>query len=140
MKEDINSEVAQSNGQILLHQEEFNPVTNHCIIIGFWEHLLLNDLKTPAEVYAALRDEGYNIEYRRMPLTREREPSAADVDAIRYCKNEYVFDILVLYRIESCVVGTLLVLLFSVLPGVIFLFRLQDMEGLHMQWLSNVLD
>ncbi|XP_020701616.1 paladin [Dendrobium catenatum] len=88
MKEDINSEVAQSNGQILLHQEEFNPVSNHCIVIGFWEHLLLNDVKTPAEVYAALRDEGYNIDYRRIPLTREREPSAADADAIKHYKND----------------------------------------------------
>ncbi|KAL0921892.1 hypothetical protein M5K25_005838 [Dendrobium thyrsiflorum] len=88
MKEDINSEVAQSNGQILLHQEEFNPVSNHCIVIGFWEHLLLNDAKTPAEVYAALRDEGYNIDYRRISLTREREPSAADVDSIKHYKND----------------------------------------------------
>ncbi|PKA51507.1 hypothetical protein AXF42_Ash002873 [Apostasia shenzhenica] len=86
MKEDIDSEAAQSNGQILLHREEINLVTNKCIVVGFWEHVSLNDVKTPAEVYGSLRDEGFNIEYKRIPLTREREASAADVDAIQYCK------------------------------------------------------
>ncbi|KAK8954830.1 hypothetical protein KSP39_PZI001610 [Platanthera zijinensis] len=88
MKEDIESEVAQSNGQILLHREEFNPATNHFNVIGFWESLSVNDVKTPAEVHASLRDEGYNIEYRRIPLTREREASAADIDAIKYSRND----------------------------------------------------
>lgn len=86
MREDVKSEVAQSNGQILLHREEFNSATNHFNVIGFWEYLI--DVKTPAEVHTALRDEGYNIEYRRIPLTREREASAADIDAIKYCKND----------------------------------------------------
>ncbi|KAG0479706.1 hypothetical protein HPP92_010564 [Vanilla planifolia] len=90
MKEDIYSEAAQSNGQILLHREEVNPATNRSIVVGFWERVSVNDVKTPAEVCAALREEGYNIEYRRIPLTREREASAADVDAIKYCNNECV--------------------------------------------------
>ncbi|KAG0482268.1 hypothetical protein HPP92_010352 [Vanilla planifolia] len=90
MKEDIYSEAAQSNGQILLHREEVNPATNRSIVVGFWERVSVNDVKTPAEVCAALREEGYNIEYRRIPLTREREASAADVDAIKYCNNDCV--------------------------------------------------
>jgi hypothetical protein len=39
-------------------------------------------------VYAALKDEGYDITYRRIPLTREREALTSDVDAIQYCKEE----------------------------------------------------
>ncbi|KAK4766546.1 hypothetical protein SAY87_008188 [Trapa incisa] len=33
-------------------------------------------------------DEGYNITYRRIPLTREREALASDVDAVQYCKDD----------------------------------------------------
>ncbi|KAJ6803183.1 paladin [Iris pallida] len=95
LKEDIFAEVTQSGGRILLHREEFNPDSNHSTVIGYWENISLNDIKTPAEVYAALRDEGYNVEYRRIPLTREREALATDLDAIQYCKDEaasfYIF-------------------------------------------------
>ena len=38
---------------------------------------------TPAEVYANLKNLGYNIDYKRIPLTREREAIPADVDAIQ---------------------------------------------------------
>ncbi|RVW12495.1 Copia protein [Vitis vinifera] len=54
----------------------------------YWENIFVDDVKTPAEVYAALKDEGYNIAHRRIPLTREREALASDVDAIQYCKDE----------------------------------------------------
>ncbi|MQL95031.1 hypothetical protein Taro_027696 [Colocasia esculenta] len=90
MKEDIFAEVTQSGGQMLLHREEFSSISNRSSVIGYWEKILLEDVKTPAEVYAALKEEGYNIEYRRIPLTREREAVAADVDAIQCQKNEYV--------------------------------------------------
>ena len=90
MKEDIFVEVTQSGGQLLLHREEFNPVSNRSTVIGYWENISLDDVKTPAEVYAALISEGFNIVYRRIPLTREREALATDVDAIQHCKDEYV--------------------------------------------------
>ena len=45
---------------------------------------------TPAEVYGTLRDKGYCIDYKRIPLTREREALAADVDAIQSLIDEYV--------------------------------------------------
>ncbi|OAY63817.1 Paladin [Ananas comosus] len=89
MKEDIFSEVTQSGGQMLLHREEYNPASDQSSVIGYWENIWLNDVKTPAEVYAALKDEGYDIEYRRIPLTREREAFAADVDAIQSCRDEF---------------------------------------------------
>ncbi|TQE11556.1 hypothetical protein C1H46_002931 [Malus baccata] len=55
-------------------------------ILGAKEMLAyLDDVKTPAEVYAAMKDEGYNFAYRRIPLTREREALSSDVDAIQYC-------------------------------------------------------
>uniref|UniRef100_A0A1D1Y2D0 Paladin n=1 Tax=Anthurium amnicola TaxID=1678845 RepID=A0A1D1Y2D0_9ARAE len=87
LKEDILAEITQSGFRVLLHREEFNPISNQFSLIGYWEKISLEDVKTPAEVYAALKEE-YCIEYRRIPLTREREALAADVDAIQYQKNE----------------------------------------------------
>lgn len=92
MKEDIIAEVTQSGGRILLHREEFNPALNICSVIGYWENVLSDDVKTPAEVYAALKNEGFNIEHRRIPLTREREALATDIDAIQSGQHEYVSD------------------------------------------------
>ncbi|KAB2003186.1 hypothetical protein ES319_D11G113500v1 [Gossypium barbadense] len=88
LKEDILSEVRQSGGQMLLHREEYNPSSNHSSVVGYWENIFADDVKTPAEVYATLKDEGYNIVYKRIPLTREREALASDVDEIQSCKDD----------------------------------------------------
>lgn len=88
LKEDIVAEVCQSSGRMLLHREEYSPASNQSCVIGYWENVYANNVKTPAEVYASLKDEGYNITYRRIPLTREREALASDVDAVQYCKDE----------------------------------------------------
>ncbi|XP_058088417.1 uncharacterized protein LOC131235292 isoform X2 [Magnolia sinica] len=93
MKEDIIAEVTQSTqsgGRMLLHHEELNPVSKHSSVEGYWENILLDDVKTPAEVYASLKAEGYNIEYKRVLLTREREALLTDIDAIHSCQDEYV--------------------------------------------------
>ena len=39
-------------------------------------------LATPLEVYQGLAAEGYQISYRRVPLSRERTPEAADLDVL----------------------------------------------------------
>ncbi|KAI6672581.1 hypothetical protein NL676_000487 [Syzygium grande] len=88
LKEDILFEVRQSSGQMLLHREENNTTSHQSSVIGYWDNILTDDIKTPAEVYASLKDEGYNITYRRIPLTREREALASDVDAVQYCKDD----------------------------------------------------
>ncbi|MBA0731508.1 hypothetical protein Golax_020635, partial [Gossypium laxum] len=88
LKEDILSEVRQSGGRMLLHREEYCPSSNQSSVVGYWENIFPDDVKTPAEVYAALKDEGYNIAYRRIPLTREREALPSDVDEIQNCRDE----------------------------------------------------
>jgi len=88
LKEDIVSEIRRSGGRLLLHREEYDPATNQSCIIGYWENISADDVKTPAEVYAGLKDEGYDMTYRRIPLASEREALASDVDAIQYCKDE----------------------------------------------------
>ncbi|KAG4132644.1 hypothetical protein ERO13_D08G045766v2 [Gossypium hirsutum] len=87
LKEDILSEVRQSGGRMLLHREEFSPSSNQSSVVDTGKHLT-DDVKTAAELYAALKDEGYNIEYRRIPLTREREALASDVDEIQNCQDD----------------------------------------------------
>ncbi|KAI3517914.1 hypothetical protein L1887_17136 [Cichorium endivia] len=86
LKEDIISEIRKCGGRMLLHREEYNPSLNQASVVGYWENIFVEDVKTPTQVYSGLRDDdGYDIVYRRIPLTREREALASDVDAIQYC-------------------------------------------------------
>ena len=39
-------------------------------------------LATPLEVYQSLAAEGFQLSYRRIPLSRERTPEAADLDTL----------------------------------------------------------
>lgn len=82
LKDDILAEAERTGGRMLLHKEEYNPIAGHSDIIGYWEVISAEDVQTPAEVYAGLRAEGYNLDYQRIPLTRERAALTADVDAI----------------------------------------------------------
>lgn len=88
LKEDILAEVRQSGGRMLLHREEYNPSTNQSGVVGYWENILADDVKTPSEVYSSLKYEVYDIVYKRIPLTRERDALASDIDAIQYCEDE----------------------------------------------------
>ncbi|KAL4574619.1 hypothetical protein LXL04_021454 [Taraxacum kok-saghyz] len=82
LKEDIISEIRKCGGRMLLHREEYNPLLNQASVVGYWENIFVEDVKTPSEVYCGLTD---NVVYTRIPLTREREALAADVDAIQSC-------------------------------------------------------
>lgn len=101
LKEDIISEITRTGGRMLLHREEHSPTLNQPNIVGYWENIFTEDVKTPAEVYAALRDEGCDVTYRRIPLTRERETLPSDIDAIQCCKDEYV-TLLSFYSCFNC--------------------------------------
>ncbi len=39
-------------------------------------------MATPLEVYQGLAADGYQVSYRRVPLSRERTPEAADLDVL----------------------------------------------------------
>lgn len=85
LKEDILAEAAHGGGRILLHKEsgDVNTGSGQPNIVGHWETVTPQDVVTPADMYAALQTEGYNVDYRRIPVTRERVPKASDVDAIQ---------------------------------------------------------
>ncbi|XP_028770949.1 paladin isoform X2 [Neltuma alba] len=88
LKEDIISEIRKSGGRMLLHREDYNPSTNQSGVVGYWENISVDDVKTPSEVYSSLKNDGYDIVYRRIPLTRERDATACDIDAIQYCEDD----------------------------------------------------
>ncbi|KAK1398683.1 Paladin [Heracleum sosnowskyi] len=88
LKEDIISEIRRSGGRMLLHREEYNPTLNQASVIGYWENIFVDDVKTPSEVYASLKDDRFDISYRRIPLTREREALASDIDAVQDCMDD----------------------------------------------------
>lgn len=83
LKEDILSEAARSGNRILLHREEFRSGASHSDVVGYWETVTPADIQTSAEVYGTLAEAGYNIDYKRIPLTRERAALPTDVDAIQ---------------------------------------------------------
>ncbi|KAL9994668.1 putative protein-tyrosine phosphatase [Helianthus debilis subsp. tardiflorus] len=88
LKEDIISEIKKCGGRMLLHREEYNPTLNQTSVVGYWENIFIDDVKTPTEVYSALRNDGYDMVYKRIPLTREREALPSDVDAIQNCMDK----------------------------------------------------
>lgn len=88
LKEDIIAEIRKSGGRMLLHREEYNPSTNQSSVVGYWENISEDDVKTPSEFYSFLKNDGYDIVYRRIPITRERDALASDMDAIQYCEDE----------------------------------------------------
>ncbi|GIM16088.1 hypothetical protein Vretimale_18744 [Volvox reticuliferus] len=54
-------------------------------VAPFWENVDTDSstsLLTPLELMQQLADSGYRISYRRIPLSRERTPEAADVNAL----------------------------------------------------------
>ncbi|KAL2634189.1 hypothetical protein R1flu_005668 [Riccia fluitans] len=83
LKEDILAEASRNGGRMLLHREEFSAETNQSDVVGYWETVTPDDVNTSFEVYQSLKAEGYNIDYKRIPLTRERAALASDVDAIQ---------------------------------------------------------
>jgi hypothetical protein len=61
----------------------FHAQVSDVDIVAYWEDVGPGSVKTPAEVYMSLKERGHNIDYARIPLTRERFPKASDVDLIQ---------------------------------------------------------
>ncbi|KAJ1570068.1 hypothetical protein HK096_003163 [Nowakowskiella sp. JEL0078] len=72
MKMDIVAELQLYNGRILLHEEEVNG--NNFSIVPVWETVREEDVQTPKEVFQSIKDEGYRVDYLRIPITDEQAP------------------------------------------------------------------
>lgn len=76
LKQDILHEAAHHDGKILVALERPSPNVVG-ILEDKWEAVSGESVLTPASVYDILRKEGYDVEYRRLPLTDGRTPDAS---------------------------------------------------------------
>ena len=77
LKQDILREAARNGGRILLHDEgpDGRPIAR-------WETITPESVQTPREVFDMLRQEGYKVDYARIPVTDEKSPELKDFDAL----------------------------------------------------------
>jgi hypothetical protein len=66
MKLDVLAELRMYNGRILLHDEECDMSSFK--IVPVWETVLEGEVQTPLDIYKNLVDEGYPIDYLRIPM------------------------------------------------------------------------
>ncbi|EFN52818.1 hypothetical protein CHLNCDRAFT_26452 [Chlorella variabilis] len=85
LRADMLSEASAWGGKVLLHREDITRTTQYQPIStqvqAFWE-TTGDGLCTPREVFVAIAAEGYQISYRRVPMSRERTPQPADLDQL----------------------------------------------------------
>ena len=72
MKRDLIVEIREFGGRVLLHEEHM--VGKEFSIVPIWETVKEEDVQTPLEVYRSIQDEGYHVDYLRIPITDEQSP------------------------------------------------------------------
>jgi hypothetical protein len=81
-EEKIDAEEKEEEVEDITRTTEYQPTTE---VTAFWETAgdmgdIDSGMCTPSEVFTGLAAEGYQITYRRVPLSRERTPQAADLN------------------------------------------------------------
>ncbi|SCV73360.1 BQ2448_7286 [Microbotryum intermedium] len=74
LQRDLRKEAEENDGKILLHDEVAE--NGNFIVTAFWESVHHNDILTPKEVFALMRQEGFQVDYERLPVTDEQAPLA----------------------------------------------------------------
>ncbi|XP_004345330.1 hypothetical protein CAOG_06581 [Capsaspora owczarzaki ATCC 30864] len=69
LRNDILAEAAALGNRLLLHGESDTGV-----VIPVWEAVTEADVLTPKQAYAQIQQEGYNVDYLRVPITDEQAP------------------------------------------------------------------
>ncbi len=77
LKREILQEAARNGGRLLVHDE-----TPDGRIIARWETITPESVQTTKEVFDVLRQEGYRVDYARIPITDEKSPEPKDFDAL----------------------------------------------------------
>ncbi|KXS15115.1 hypothetical protein M427DRAFT_112131 [Gonapodya prolifera JEL478] len=72
MKSDLIQETKKYGGRVLLHDEEVKPTGFE--IVPVWESVTEDDIRTPLELFQSIVEEGYKIDYLRVPITDEQAP------------------------------------------------------------------
>ena len=77
LKQDVLQEAAERKGWIVVALETPQPSEEYGILDDGWEKIDgVCSVQTPADVYDSLREEGFAVEYHRIPLTDGRTPDA----------------------------------------------------------------
>ena len=77
LKMDVLSESENYGGSIMVAHED-----DQFQVVEDWEPVSLVDVQTPAEVYAELIADGYDIDYLRVPITDEKAPKGDDFEVL----------------------------------------------------------
>ncbi|KAK9861491.1 hypothetical protein WJX84_004658 [Apatococcus fuscideae] len=73
LRADVLREAEQYDGQVLLAHEN-----DDFQVIEEWEPVTKANVQTPLDVYKCLNEEGYSLEYLRVPVTDEKAPKERD--------------------------------------------------------------
>ncbi|CAO0803096.1 unnamed protein product [Mucor circinelloides] len=74
MKLEAINEWKEYDGRLLLHDEKANEKKNEFDLVGMWESVQIQDIETPKETFQSIIDEGYQVDYLRIPITDEQAP------------------------------------------------------------------
>jgi hypothetical protein len=74
LKKDVIREAEHNEGRILLHDETVDGNGKFTITAQWEEDITPEDILTPADVYKQMQDQGYKVDYERLPVTDEQAP------------------------------------------------------------------
>jgi len=77
LKQDVLREAARNGGRVLVHDE-----TPEGRIVARWKTVTPESVQTTREVFDMLKQEGYKVDYARIPVTDEKRPEEKDFDAL----------------------------------------------------------
>ncbi|KAF8688978.1 Inositol hexakisphosphate, partial [Rhizoctonia solani] len=81
LKKDIEREMIQFDGRVLLHDEvETQPGSFD--ITAQWEPVTMQDIMTPRDVFRLVIEEGYKVDYARLAITDEQAPLPDALDQL----------------------------------------------------------
>ncbi|RCI04172.1 hypothetical protein CU098_006507 [Rhizopus stolonifer] len=73
MKLEALNEWKEYEGRLLLHDEKPNE-RGEFDLVGIWETVNVEEIETPKEAFQSIIDEGYQVDYLRIPITDEQAP------------------------------------------------------------------
>ena len=78
LKQDVLQEMHQYEGSVLLADESVEAG-----MFLYWDKVLEKEIQTPQEVFCQLTEqEGYHVDYLRVPVTDEKAPKEVDCDLL----------------------------------------------------------
>ncbi|CAO3609264.1 unnamed protein product [Cunninghamella echinulata] len=73
MLKDTLEELKMYNGRLLLHDEE-TAEKGGFLLVPTWETVSVENVQTPDQAFQSIIDEGYQVDYLRIPITDEQAP------------------------------------------------------------------